>query len=108
MQLLISAFTFSLIFNQALSLVTQSKPPHSPVSTPSNSTLPKYLLGATRTLCNGDIYDRGLGEASCISAYESISPDRQWMEVGSRGGPVHFAINLPYRWVSGMYSPRRL
>ena len=74
----------------------------------SDGTLPKnatsrHSLSATRILCNGDIYRRGLGEQSCITALEEMDDDDEYLSFGTRGGPVHFQVDLPRRWISGRY-----
>ena len=61
-----------------------------------------FPLGVPSIHCNGDIYRRNLRERSCINAYAGISDDRQLVSFGTRGGPVHWHIDLPFRWISGM------
>lgn len=74
----------------------------------SNVTLPNYAttrhpLGDPRIRCNGHIFRRGVGEQSCISALEQMDDDEEYLSFGIRGGPVHFQVDLPRRWISGMY-----
>lgn len=73
----------------------------------SNLTLPANLssvavLNETRVRCNGDIYRRHLVESSCVDALSMIPTDTQLASFGTRGrGDFH--INLPFRWISGVY-----
>ena len=68
-----------------------------------NNATSSYPLGATQIRCNGNIYRRGLGEESCISALEQMDDDEEYLSFGTRGGPVHFQVDLPRRWISSKY-----
>ena len=87
----------------SLRLVTAAEDRNSYV----NSTLevaPKSNLNAVRIQCNGNVYRRNLRESSCIDALQEISQDMTRAAIGTRGGPVHFAVELPFRWISGKRS----
>ena len=62
-------------------------------------------LNAPRFRCDGGAYRRNLRETSCMNAVSGISGDRRIASYGTRGWPVHFDIELPYRWISGMPRP---
>ena len=71
---------------------------------PTNLTLEEVTdsdLNATRIRCSGSDYRRDLLERSCINAFQEIPRDGTRARFGTRGGPVHFDIDLPFRWISG-------
>lgn len=57
--------------------------------------------GARRIRCDGVKYGTTLLERSCTNAFLQIPNDRTIVEFGTRGGPVHFGVDLPKRWISG-------
>ena len=100
MQLAARATAFPLLLANVLASVIQSVPPLNLESSPSNGTTGS-ALSATRIHCDGDIYRRGLNERSCANAYDGISMDTEFISFGTRGGPVHWQVDLPLRWISG-------
>ena len=107
MQLCLVALVFPHLFTSVLSSTVPINPALNLARASSNATLVKNAtsknpVGATRIRCNGDIYRRGLGERSCISALEQIDDADEYLSFGTRGGPIHFQVDLPRRWISGM------
>lgn len=52
--------------------------------------------------CDGDLYKRDLRKRSCINAQRGMVEDMDWFSIGTRDGPMHTDVELPYRWISGM------
>ena len=107
MQLPLAISLLSLLFTLALSSIVHISPTlnqnrASDVRLHKNATS-RPSLSATRIRCNGAIYRRGLEERSCISALEQMDDDLEYLSFGTRGGPVHFQVELPQRWISGRF-----
>lgn len=86
----------------ALSSVIQTIPAAALRHRASNVTTAALpAVGARRIRCDGVKYGTTLLEPSCTNAFLQIPNDRTIVEFGTRGGPVHFGVDLPKRWISG-------
>lgn len=101
MQLYVSNIIFPILFTLALSLNLSSD--HLSVLESLDGRITSASR-APRIHCNGDQYQYNLHRRSCINAYLAIPNDTTRVQIGTRGGPVHWKYNLPYRWISGMFT----
>lgn len=83
-----------------LRLVTAAEDRNSYVNSTSEAAL-NSDPNAIQIHCNGDVYRRNLRESSCIGALQEIPQTLARAVIGPRGGPVQFAVDLPFRWISG-------
>ncbi|KAL8831103.1 MAG: hypothetical protein Q9191_001052 [Dirinaria sp. TL-2023a] len=82
-----------------LRLVTAAEDRNSSVNSTSAVAL-NSNPNAIQIHCNGDVYRRNLRESSCVDALQEIPQSLARAVVGARGGPIQFAVDLPFRWIS--------